>query len=188
MSLDSSFDDHWNWVAMVSAPSLSWLIISICVSCPLCSVWHLCWGKDPGQGNLLGLKAEYLPQKSDLGLLMPYNLWLHKRFCFCGLGNSSQSEYSWRRGGRGRKCEECCFKCVTLQPSCGKRDFVTEYFWIKLCWVISFINLHKNLMKKIWLWHWNPEAEKISNFLLLSLVLYSGAFQYLLCHLKNSLL
>lgn len=50
--------------------------------------------------------------------------------------------------GEGRKCEECCFKCVTLQPSCGRRGFVTEYFWIKLCWVISFINLHKNLMKK----------------------------------------
>lgn len=74
MSLDNSFDDHWNWVAMVSAPSLSWLTISICVSCPLCSVWHLCWGKNPGLGNLLDLKAEYLPQKSDLGLLMPYNL------------------------------------------------------------------------------------------------------------------
>lgn len=117
-------------------------------SCPSAPCWHLCLGKDPGLGSLLGLKAECLPQKNHLRLLMPYNLWLHKHFCFCGLGSSSQSEYSCRRGGRGRKCEECCLKCVTLQPSCARRGFVTEYFWIKLCWVISFINLHKNLMKK----------------------------------------
>lgn len=128
--------------------------------------------------NLLHHKAESLPQKSDLGLLMPYNLWLHKHFCFCGLGSSSQSEYSWRRGGRGRKCEECCFKCVTLQPSCARRGFVTGFFWIKLCWVISFINLHKILMKK----SLALKPRKISNFLLSSLELYSGAFQYLLCH------
>lgn len=106
MGLDSSFDDHFNWVAMdsvapISAPTISCLRISIHVSCPSALSWHL-WhlDKDPGLGNLLGLKAEYLPQKSDLRLLMPYNLWLHKHFCFCGLGSSSQNEYSWRRGGR----------------------------------------------------------------------------------------
>lgn len=26
---------------------------------------------------------------------------------------------------------------------------MAEYVWIKLCWVISFINLHKNLIKKL---------------------------------------
>lgn len=104
MGLDSSFDDHWNWVAMdsvasISAPTFSWLRISH-VSRPSVLWRHLCLGKDPGLGSLLGLKAECLPQKRDLRLLMPYNLWLHKHFCFCGLGSSSQSEYSWKRGGR----------------------------------------------------------------------------------------
>lgn len=152
-------------------------------SAPCC---YLCLGKDPGLGNLLGLKAECLPQKSDLRLLMPCNLWLHKHFCFCGLRNSSQSEYSWRRGGRGRKCEECCLKCVTLQPSCGRRGFVTEYFWIELCWVISFINLHKNLMKKIWLWHWNSEARK--NKQLFTFIYTVELFSICGAIFKNSLL
>lgn len=65
MSWHSSFGDHLNWVAMdnvasINAPTPSWLRISIRVSCPSAPWWHLCWGKDPGLGNLLGLKAKYL--------------------------------------------------------------------------------------------------------------------------------
>lgn len=105
--LDGFGQQFWwslNWVAMdsvasISAPIFSWLRISHVSR--LSVLWrHLCLGKDPGLESLLGLKAECLPQKRDLRLLMPYNLWLHKHFCFCGLGSSSQREYSWKRGGR----------------------------------------------------------------------------------------
>lgn len=89
----------------------------------------------------------------------------------------------WER----QKCEECCFKCVTLQPSCGRRGFVTEYFWIELCWVISFINLHKKLMKKS---GFDTEMQKPEKQLF---TLISGAIQwsfsvFIVSFLKNSLL
>lgn len=106
LSWDNSFDDHLNWVAMdnvasINAPTPSWLRISIRVSSSSAPWWHLCSGKDPGLGNLLGLNAKYLLQKSVLRLLIPYNLWLHKHFCFCRLGNSTAHELSSAEGEVG---------------------------------------------------------------------------------------
>lgn len=97
-------------------------------------------------------KSHFFPPETDwrlLSPLIPCNLWLHKDFCFCRLGNGTTHEMSSSEGEAGEAVSvKSAVLNVTLQPWHGRRGFMAEYVWIKLCWVISFINLHKNLIKK----------------------------------------
>lgn len=162
MYLDSSFDDHLNWIAMdkvapINTPTPSWLTISIHVSCPSALCWHMCLGKGTGLGNLLWLKDNvFSPLEVDLRLLsslIPYTLWLQKHLCFCRLGNSTVHEMSSSEGEVG---EAVSVKSAVLNMLHCNLDVEEEDLWQNVfglsCMdypVISFINLHKNLKKKI---------------------------------------